>query len=230
MVAVIGDIHGCFYTLKELVNQIRSRYPGVPLFAVGDLVDRGNFSYEVLSFVISQNIRFTPGNHDYMFYHFIKEPASIIGRAWLYNGSEATIKSYENRMQHISAHLDTIQKAPLFINLDDCFISHAGISSYYKKKINYSDGINEDSIDEILKSEITSEHGVLWTRDELLDIGKLQIVGHTRQEDINFDKVSNTLYIDTSVYTGNKLSAVVIEENRVVDKFSVQTFHADIKN
>jgi serine/threonine protein phosphatase 1 len=126
--------------------------------------------------------------------------------------------------------LDTIQKAPLFINLDDCFISHAGISSYYKKKINYSDGINEDSIDEILKSEITSEHGVLWTRDELLDIGKLQIVGHTRQEDINFDKVSNTLYIDTSVYTGNKLSAVVIEENRVVDKFSVQTFHADIKN
>jgi len=229
MVAVIGDIHGCFYTLKELVNKIRSRYPGVPLFAVGDLVDRGNFSYEVLNFIISQNIRFTPGNHDFMFYHFIKEPASAIGQAWLYNGSEATIKSYENRKQYISAHLDVINSAPLYFNLNDCFISHAGISTYYKKKIMFSQKFDENTIETILKADITSEHGVLWTRDKLLDLGKLQIVGHTRQEDITFDKTGNALYIDTSVYTGNKLSAVVIEENKMIDKFSVPTFNADIK-
>jgi serine/threonine protein phosphatase 1 len=230
MIAIIGDIHGCFYTLKELVNQIRIKYPGIPLFAVGDLVDRGNYSYEVLNFVISQNIRFTPGNHDFMFYYFIKEPASVIGRAWLYNGSEATIKSYNNRMQYITDHLDAIYNAPLFINHTDCFISHAGISSFYKKKVSSFLPGNEDSLDNLLRSEISSEHGVLWTRDDLMDIGKLQIVGHTRQEEITHNKTSNTLYIDTSVYTGNKLSAVIIDDNKILDKFSVSTLNVDIKN
>jgi serine/threonine protein phosphatase 1 len=230
MVAVIGDIHGCFYTLKELVNQIRVRYPGIPLFSVGDLVDRGNFSYEVMNFVISHNIRFTPGNHDYMFYHFIKEPASSIGRAWLYNGSEATIKSYDNRMQYISDHLDAIVNAPLFINLNDCFISHAGISSFYRKKVTPEFLQNEDNMESLLRSEITSEHGILWTRDELMNLGKLQIVGHTRQQEIYLDKTSNTVYIDTSVYTGNKLSAVIVENSKIIDSFSIPTFNVDIRD
>jgi serine/threonine protein phosphatase 1 len=230
MVAVIGDIHGCFYTLKELVNQVRVKYPGIPLYSVGDLIDRGNFSYEVMNFVISHNIRFTPGNHDFMFYYFIKEPASVIGRAWLYNGSEATIKSYHNRLQYISDHLDAIVNAPLFINLKDCFISHAGVSSFYRKKISGEMLHKGDALELLLESEIASEHGILWTRDELMDIGKLQLVGHTRQDEITINKSSNTAYIDTSVYTGNKLSAVIVEDSQIIDTFSVPTFNVDIRN
>ena len=41
MVAVIGDIHGCFKTLKKLVEEVRKKYPEIPLYCVGDLVDRG---------------------------------------------------------------------------------------------------------------------------------------------------------------------------------------------
>lgn len=228
MVAVIGDIHGCYNTLVELVKNIREKYPDIQLYCVGDLVDRGNFSYEVIEFVIAENIRFTPGNHDYMFYHFIKEPQSQLGRAWLYNGSEPTITSYENRLEKISEHLEVIISAPLFINLKDCFISHAGISQFYRSRIPKYLFDDHEALDSILKKDIGNEHGILWTRDRLINIGKLQVVGHTRQEKINLYTPGNAVYIDTSVYTGNKLSAVVIDNSKIIESFSVPTFSEDI--
>ena len=39
MIAVIGDVHGCFYTLKQLVDKIRTKYPSISIYCVGDLVD-----------------------------------------------------------------------------------------------------------------------------------------------------------------------------------------------
>ena len=71
MIAVIGDIHGCFHTLQKLYNEIALSYPDVPVYCVGDLVDRGKYSYEVVDFISKKRITFTAGNHDYMFYYFI---------------------------------------------------------------------------------------------------------------------------------------------------------------
>lgn len=230
MIAVIGDVHGCYHTLKELVQNIKDKYPGIPLYCVGDLVDRGKFSYESVEFVLNEQIRFTPGNHDFMFYYFIKDSTNEIGRAWLYNGYESTINSYHDRYTQMTEHLEYISRAPLFINLKDCFISHAGISKVYKS--NFEKEFNGDinAMDDLINREKNSEHGILWTRDELLNIGKLQIVGHTRQRDVYYNKKNNSAYIDTSVYTGNKMSAVIIEDGKITDKLSVATKELDIFN
>ncbi|MEK6552317.1 MAG: metallophosphoesterase, partial [Bacteroidota bacterium] len=56
MIAVIGDIHGCYFTLVELYKKIIRRYPNIPVYTVGDLVDRGNRSSDVFEFVITNNI------------------------------------------------------------------------------------------------------------------------------------------------------------------------------
>ena len=228
MVAVIGDIHGCYYTLIELVNVIKNKYPGINIYSVGDLVDRGKFSFEVVEYIKNENIIFTPGNHDYMFLYFIEEPSSILGNAWIYNGSETTTISYEKKAEKIPGHMELIRNSDLFINLDDCFISHAGISIYYKSKLgkNYLD--NLEQLKKVVNNNITSEHGILWTRDELVNLGKLQVVGHTRMNEVTLSESNNVIYIDTSVYTGNKLSAVIIEENRVIDILSVSTVGKDI--
>lgn len=229
MVAVIGDIHGCYYTLIELFGKIKGKYPDADVYSVGDLVDRGNFSYEVVDFFITEKIKFTPGNHDYMFYFFIKYPVSDFGRTWLYNGYETTIASYDNRFEKVQAHLDFIKEQPLYLNLRDCFISHAGISRYYKSKVPKEYRENLNSLDELVKTEFYSEHGVLWTRDELLDLGKLQVVGHTRHPEVTHKKYNNSIYIDTSVYTGNKLSAIIIEESNILDTISEPTDSRDIE-
>ena len=228
MIAVIGDIHGCYFTLRELIQKIREKYPAIQIFSVGDLIDRGNFSFEVIELIISEKIRFTPGNHDYMFYYFVNYPSSEMGNAWLYNGYEKTIASYENRFEKIADHLDLIITAPLFIDLKDCFICHAGISNYYKSKLpkNYREDLS--ILKNITETDLTSSTGILWTRGELLNLGKLQVVGHTRRDEVLYRKKNNVLYIDTSVYMMNKLTAVVVENNHVSDIISVPTKPEDL--
>jgi hypothetical protein len=42
-------------------------------------------------------------------------------------------------------------------------------------------------------------------------------------------KENNTAYIDTSVYTGNKLSAVIVEKNKILEIISIPTYTEDIE-
>ena len=55
MIAVISDVHGCVNTLKSLVKKVEKKYPKIPLYCVGDLVDRGNFGFETVEYVISKD-------------------------------------------------------------------------------------------------------------------------------------------------------------------------------
>jgi len=229
MIAIIGDIHGCYLTLKSLVQKIKLKYPDILIYSVGDLVDRGNFSYEVVDFIISEKIIFVPGNHDLMFYNFIKHPSSGMGTAWLYNGYEKTVASYDNHFEKLGQHLDFIYQSPLILNIDGCFISHAGISKLYKKDIPVNLDDDLDVLENFLKQDIENPHGIVWTRDELLDIGKLQVVGHTRMNEVTYKKHNNVAYIDTSVYTGNKLSSIIVENGKILDSISEPTNSDDIR-
>lgn len=228
MIGIIGDIHGCFNTLSELVRDIRKKYTDIKLYCVGDLVDRGNFSCEVIDFIQKEQISFTPGNHDYMFYYFMKHPSSLFASSWLYNGYENTLKSYEDRYEKLGEHLEIIKSAPLYYNLDDCFISHAGISIALKGKLGKNPVSDIEKFDKAILNNLESESGILWTRDELLNLGKLQVVGHTRKEEIQLNEKNNTVYIDTSAYAGIKLSAIVVDKGKIIDTFSVPTKSEDI--
>ena len=229
MVAVIGDIHGCLYTLRKLVEQIREKYPSVEIYSVGDLVDRGVFGFEVVEFIKSEKIKFTPGNHDYMMYYFIKHPTEEIGRRWPHNGYETTLISYNEHFDKLNEHLEFIISKPLFYNLDDCFISHAGISKQMKNQLpdNFQDDLS--LLDDVIQSNLNQESGILWTRDTLLNIGKLQVVGHSIKKEIIYVEKSNVVYIDTGVFLGNKLSAVIVEGNKVIDRLEEITHKDDIK-
>jgi serine/threonine protein phosphatase 1 len=229
MIAVIGDIHGCYFTLKELVERIRRNYPGIPIYCIGDLIDRGNFSFETIEYFINEGLTTTSGNHDFMFYYFITDPANEIGKSWLYNGYETTQASYSSKQDKVVEHLNFINNLPLYINLEDCFISHAGISSYFRKEISTDPFVDNAKFQEIVKKNKDNEHGIIWNRDQLLNLGKLQVVGHTRQEKIVYLKFNNTIYIDTSVYAGNKLTVILVDEGKMIDSLSVRTFPEDIK-
>ena len=228
MVAVIGDIHGCFHTLRDLVNNIKDKFPDIQIYAIGDLVDRGNYSYETINYILENNIFFTPGNHDYMFYHFFKDPQSIFARSWVFNGNESTLESYEQYENAIFPHIDAIKNSPLYFNLEDCFISHAGISIKYQSMLpeNFRDDLS--ILHEHIYNDAVTDRGVLWTRDNLLNLGKLQIVGHTKHKDITLDEDSRALYIDTGACVGNKLSAVIVNKNEIVDTIEEKTHLNDI--
>jgi len=80
----------------------------------------------------------------------------------------------------------------------------------------------------LIEADYVTDRGVLWTRDELLNLGKLQIVGHTHQKEVTYVEESNALYIDTGACVGNKLSAVVIEKGEIIDTIQEPTHIEDI--
>lgn len=61
---VVGDIHGCLLELKSLLLKANYDSKTDRLVLVGDLIDRGPFPSEVLSFVRENNIETVVGNHD----------------------------------------------------------------------------------------------------------------------------------------------------------------------
>jgi len=230
MVAVIGDVHGCIKTLTELYNQIKNKYPETDVYCVGDLVDRGNFSAETIDFCQTEDIKCCLGNHDLMFLSYFRDPSSVMGRSWLYNGHLSTLSSYKNRPMSLEPHLDFIEKLKLFYNTTDCFICHAGISVKYKKYFNeYElDGSDDDFIHQVLSQDLESGSSVLWVRSNYLKLSKLQIVGHSRKFEILFDKNYQMYFIDTGCAYGNKLTGLIVDNNVVIERLEVPVFAEDL--
>jgi serine/threonine protein phosphatase 1 len=63
---VVGDIHGCFSILQEKLLDIKFDNTVDRLFSVGDLVDRGPESIEVLEWLKQPWFHSVKGNHEEM--------------------------------------------------------------------------------------------------------------------------------------------------------------------
>jgi len=63
---IIGDIHGCFKTFKILLKKINFNPNQDILWLLGDLVNRGPYSLEIMCWILNHqnNIQAVLGNHD----------------------------------------------------------------------------------------------------------------------------------------------------------------------
>ncbi len=57
------DVHGAFYTLIRLLNQIAALHPGARLISLGDEIDRGKDSRKVVEFMMENKISSVKSNH-----------------------------------------------------------------------------------------------------------------------------------------------------------------------
>jgi predicted phosphodiesterase len=63
-VLIIGDIHGCLVEFKDLLNKSNYNDADTSLILVGDLVNKGPYSAEVVKYARSLNAYCVRGNHD----------------------------------------------------------------------------------------------------------------------------------------------------------------------
>ena len=61
---IVGDVHGCYDELKELVDTNDINNENTCIIFVGDLVNKGPMSFEVIEYVMDNSWYSVRGNHD----------------------------------------------------------------------------------------------------------------------------------------------------------------------
>ena len=127
----IGDIHGCFHSMKALLEKLEPYYDRQFVF-VGDYIDRGPGSKQVVDYLLDFREKvdcvFLRGNHEQMlldaFHHNRKD-------LWFMNGGRATVESYEREgveMKLPDSHIEFYENTRLYYDTEQYFFVHAGLS------------------------------------------------------------------------------------------------------
>lgn len=123
---IIGDVHGHYDGLMILLEAIAPELNDQVYF-LGDLIDRGPHSAEVVDFVQQSHYHCLLGNHEQMLLDILnKRASSQLRQAWLYSGGLETLNSYKTASipQH---HIDWLQSLPKYLDLGDIWLVHAGV-------------------------------------------------------------------------------------------------------
>src|SRR5579883_1256344 len=163
---VIGDVHGHYKGLMTLLEAIAPTSDDQVYF-LGDLIDRGPQSAQVVNFFKDNHYECLLGNHEQMLLNILTNghiPTSTL-QAWLYSGGQATIASYQQATIP-PEHVEWLKTLPTYLDLGDVWLAHAGVDPT------------------IPLAEQTAEQ-FCWVRDKFHTIDKpyfsdkLIIVGHT---------------------------------------------------
>jgi len=96
-VFVIGDLHGCIRQMRALQDQMQAKDPEAIQVYVGDYVDRGDHSKDVLEALYAARdnpkVVCLRGNHEDMMLDFLQDPTANKAR-WLRYGGLNTLGSY----------------------------------------------------------------------------------------------------------------------------------------
>lgn len=163
---VIGDVHGHYEGLMTLLNAIAPDSDDQVYF-LGDLIDRGPQSYQVVEFVKNSPYQSLLGNHEYLLLEAFPNNQVFAPalQAWLQSGGRATVASYEDA-DKLLEHVAWVRTLPAYLDLGDIWLVHAGV--------------HPD-----LPLEQQSLQDFCWIRDEFHGIAqpyfqnKLIITGHT---------------------------------------------------
>lgn len=120
----IGDVAGRFDELQELLKLM----PKEDTYLIGDLIDRGPKSKEVIEFAMNTpGIFALKGNHEDMMVTAFEDKNYGDTSTWLYNGGHATLKSYNAQCpQDIPKdHIEWAKNLPLEYKESGLLVTHA---------------------------------------------------------------------------------------------------------
>jgi len=129
----IGDIHGCFDSLKELIENKIQLQRNDKLIFLGDYIDRGSKSKEVIDYIIElqekgYDLITLLGNHESMLVDAYNN--DDFKSIWIQNGGAETLKSFGvNSLKDMeSKYLNFFNNLKLYFELDEFLFVHAGFN------------------------------------------------------------------------------------------------------
>lgn len=205
---IIGDIASNFETFQALIKKM----PDCFIVSVGDLPDRGGKSKEVIQWFIDNQDKSVclMGNHEHLMLDYLRHDGARYGKeCWLWNGGDATVKSYNNEFPE--EHLDFLASRPkhLEIDIDDqkYLITHACATERW------------------LETGEEDEEIFLWNRRYPIKSDKyfMQISGHNSHYGLKTWAENNVPFaqcIDTSqskILTGIHIPSMEIFQQEYID-------------
>ncbi len=207
---VVGDLHGCVEELERLLEALEPGGADTVVF-LGDYIDRGPSPRGVIDRLLrlrheGPRCVFLRGNHEDMFLAFLG-CAGLYGDAFLFNGGEATLRSYglDHTAGPVTAamlpadHLDFLLGLELSHQEGEFFCVHGGLAP--------TRPLHEQSVEDML-----------WIRDEFISSPHLfpftVLFGHTPQREILLD-LPYKVGLDTGVVYWNKLSCFELRRKRL---------------
>lgn len=199
----IGDIHGCYEKLSALMDKIPIDMSRDTLVFIGDYIDRGPRSFDVVQHLVNlqelfPDIIFLKGNHEDMLQKYLSGSDRL---TFLMNGGRLTLEDYLN---HASAgenepipaeHRGFFNRLRTSYETEEFIFVHAGL----RPKV---------------PLEKQSPKDMVWIRQKFIysdyDFGKRVVFGHTPFNE-PFVK-PNKIGIDTGAVYGNQLTCVKLPQ------------------
>ena len=232
---IIGDVHGEY---KALLNLVAMTPLNSKLIFVGDLIDRGEFSAQVVRFVRQHRLMCVRGNHEVMMIEFGSKFINDIennrdidqDNMWLIHGGKETLISYglvsliNNKMIphrfikdfifQFKEDIEWMKKLPIYIELEK---KH---SSGRLVVVSHSAIAPVWRLRESKEGKNSFENTVLWAKVKPIDSEPIfNIFGHTPQR-YNVDVNNHYVNIDTGAYKKSEkgfglLSAYCLETEEI---------------
>lgn len=111
---IVGDVHGCFYTLKKLLQHWDSDHQ--KLIFVGDYINKGKHSHKVVELVRALQVKYPgtvciKGNHEYEMVQYIEKDIPL---QEIKENFRNTLAKYDLRDQYRDdLEMDEASAAPL---------------------------------------------------------------------------------------------------------------------
>lgn len=228
---VIGDSHECVNELRRLITKIEKEIPGVLIIHVGDYVDKGNNTQEMVEYMLyrvscCEDI-VLPGNHESFVYKRLKGqtgPLEDPVREAILFGSRGVfleqpllanrfLGMYEDSLSYPNVTLwksGAEREAQVFINHAPCRKEYLGKTD----TVSLREQRNYRTRDRF----IPTVEDLKWFYDEADETEPLHIFGHMAHSGKTLEecRYKNKIFLDTGCVYGNGLSAVHIRDGKVV--------------
>lgn len=229
---IIGDVHGCFNTLLELIKQFPNKEKSQICF-VGDVIDRGLFSCDVVELIMQNGYKMVMGNHERRLlsnkFEFLNNKVPF-DRSWFFgNGGEATYRSYLGQsVEFKQRHVDFLESRPVYLEFKDyktqngehLVVSHSAVGNMWELR-------NDKYASEEFRRHLLSGRG-----DEMQVSGIFNVYGHTPVREVKFYK--NSADIDTGCVFNevgyDKLSALEFPSMKIYTQRNIENFNKKDKN
>lgn len=217
---IISDVHGCAKSLHALIEQLPNKANSRLVF-VGDLIDRGKYSAQVVEFVKEGGYSCVMGNHEAMMLDAFE--ASLQGQMygnntlrnmafWQRNGGDMTDRSYNGKSgAMLRPHLDWMKALPAYLEFDipdengkTLFITHGFGLPFW-----------EEREDPQMKQAFIWERLKDKREQTYLDYPVFNIFGHDTQESALPLITPHYAAIDTGCVYEGKLCALEWPSKRV---------------